>query len=121
MAIFKVTESLTYAEEAAADLTTSLNLFAKVDANGKIVLAGSGEKVLGTIFEVPLAAVAPFGPATVQFGGIAKVKAGAAVAAGARVQSDGAGKAITLAAGISAGIALVAANAANEVIPVALC
>jgi hypothetical protein len=116
MAIFKLVEGLTYAVEAGADLSTSLNRFVKINSSNQVVLAGSGDKVLGTLFEV----AALNGPASVQFGGIAKVIAGAAVAAGARVQSDGNGAAITLAAGVSAGMALFAASAAGEVIPVAL-
>jgi len=123
MAIFKMVEGLTYAEEAMADLTAALNLFAKVDENtARIDRARiSGEPVIGTIFEVPLSATTPFGPATVQTGGIAKVKAGAAVRAGFRVQTDASGKAIELAgAGAAAGIALQAAAAADVVIPVRL-
>lgn len=116
MAIFKLVEGLTYAVEAGADLSSSLNRFIKINSSNQAVLAGSGDKVLGTLFEV----AALGGPASIQFGGIAKVVAGAAITAGSRVQSDGNGAAITLAAGVSAGIALFAAAAAGEVIPVAL-
>jgi hypothetical protein len=124
MARFKVDEASTWAEEAGEDLTTSLNLFMKVatgSANEPVIKkAGAGEKVFGTLYEVPLSSSAPFGPATVQFGGVAKVKAGAAVTAGSRVQSDSAGKAVNLTTGISAGLAMVGCSAADVVISVAL-
>lgn len=116
MAIFKLVEGLTYAGEAGADLSTSLNRFVKVNSSKEIVLAGNGDKVLGTIFE----AAASGGPVSVQFGGIAKVIAGAAITAGAQVQSDANGAAITLAAGKAAGISLDGASAAGVVTAVAL-
>lgn len=116
MAKFKMNESFTWAALAAADLSSSLNLFAKIDAAGKIAVAGNGDKVIGSIAEVATAG----NPATVWMGPVVKVKAGAAVAAGARVQSDAAGKAVTLSAGVAAGVALEAAGAANVVIPVAM-
>lgn len=121
MATFKMNESFVYAKEAGADLTASLNRFMTIDASGNIVRQNvSGGQVLGTLFEVPLSATTPYGPATVQFGCIAKVRTGAAIAAGARVQSDGEGRAITLAGGIAAGVALEAATAADQYIPVVL-
>lgn len=116
MSIFKLVEGLTYAVEAGADLSSSLNRFVKINSSNLAVLAGNGDKVLGTLFEVANLG----GPASIQFGGIAKVIAGAQIAAGATVQSDANGAAITLAAGTAAGIALFAAAAAGEVIPVAL-
>lgn len=122
MAIFKVVEGLTYAEEAAADLTTSLNLFAKIDENtGRIDRARiANEPVIGTIFEVPLSSTSPFGPATVQIGGIAKVKAGAAIRAGFRVATDANGKAVEFTAGVAAGVALHAVAAADVLVAVRL-
>lgn len=48
--------------------------------------------------------------------GVILVEAGAAVAAGAEVQSDAAGRAITKAAGVANGIAWDAATAAGELI-----
>lgn len=120
MATMKVHESFLYAAEADADLRTKLNYFCKVSSDGEIALAGANEKVLGTIYEVNLTGTAgQYGPVTVQFGGIAKVVAGAAVAAGAQVSSDTNGKAVT--AGTNAvGVALTAALAENDVIEVAL-
>lgn len=124
MARFKVDEAFTWAEEAGEDLTTSLNLFMKMATGSSnepvIKKAGAGEKVFGTLFEVPLSSSSPYGPATVQFGGVAKVISGAAVTCGSRVQSDSAGKAVNLTTGISAGIALQGCTAADVKISVAL-
>ena len=119
MATMKVDASLTWAEEAGADLTTSLMLLAKMSSAKKIVLAQANEKCLGVIYEVPLAATSPYGPATVQIGGVAKVITGAAVDAGSRVAADSAGKAV---AGTTnpVGVALETSGAAGEVIAVAL-
>lgn len=58
--------------------------------------------------------------AGVNFAGIDVVEAGAAVAAGAEVQCDASGRAITLAAGVGLGRALDAATAAGELIRVKL-
>lgn len=116
MAIFKLVEGLTYAGDAGQDLSTSLNRFVKINSSKQIVLAGNGDAVLGTLFEV----AASLGPASVQFGGIAKVVAGAAITAGARVQSDANGAAITLAAGVSVGMSLDGASGAGVITAVAL-
>jgi hypothetical protein len=58
--------------------------------------------------------------ATVGIFGVSNVMAGAAVAAGANVQSDTSGRAITLAAGANVGVALAAATGAGQLIPVLL-
>jgi hypothetical protein len=124
MARFKVDEAFLWAEEAGEDLTSSLNLFMKMATGASnepvIKKTVAGEKVFGTLFEVPLSASAPYGPATVQFGGVAKVKSGAAVTCGSRVQSDASAKAVNLTTGLSAGIALVGCSAADVLISVAL-
>jgi hypothetical protein len=54
--------------------------------------------------------------ASVNVSGILLVEAGAAIAVEAEVQSDGSGRAITLAAGKSNGFALDAAAAAGDII-----
>lgn len=108
-------EGFSWAAPAAVDLTGKLNLLMVMDSAGNINIAGSGVKVFGSLYEEAKATY----PATVQFAGVAKVISGAAVAAGARVQSDAAGKAITLAAGIHVGIALAASTGSGQVIPVA--
>jgi hypothetical protein len=61
--------------------------------------------------------------ATVAIYGVSNVEAGAAVAAGAQVMSDSVGRGITYVAGtgvLSQGIALRAASAAGQLIPVLL-
>lgn len=115
MAIYKDL-GFTYARNAGADLSGSLNLASHVDTDGDVVLAGAGEHVLGFITE---AAVADK-PATIQFAGIAKAICGATVAAGARVASDGAGKVVTATTGdFEIGTALEGGDA-EEVIPVVM-
>jgi hypothetical protein len=119
MATNKVPESFTYAAEADADLRTKLNYFCKISADGEIALAGANEKVFGTIIEVNLQGSVPYGPVTAQFAGIAKVVAGAAVAAGGEVSSDASGKAVTGGTN-KVGVALTAASADGDVIDVAI-
>lgn len=115
MSIYKDV-GLSYARNAGADLSTSLNLLAHVDTDGDLVLAGAGEHAIGTIIEGAVADK----PATVQFGGIAKLVCGGTVTAGERVASDGAGKGVTATTGdFEVGTALET-GAAEEVIPVAL-
>lgn len=118
MATMKVHESFLYAAEADADLRTHLNKFCKISSDGEIALAGANEKVFGTIYEVNLSGSVPYGPVTVQFGGIAKVVAGGTVAAGDEVSSDADGEAVTGGTN-KVGVALTAGGD-NEVIEVAL-
>lgn len=119
MATMKVNESFLVALDANADLTTSLNLLVKVLADGSVGLGGLNDKVLGSIYEAGLSSSAPFGPVTVQFAGIAKVKAASAIEAGQRVNCAAGGKA---AAGATnpIGIALSTVAANNEMVQVAL-
>lgn len=116
MATWKYVESLSYAAPAAADLTGKLNQCMVVDASGNInVNAVNGGKVIGTLYEEAKINQ----PATVQFGGIVKVRTGAAVAAGVEVQSDGSGKAVTLTGtNKRLGVSLAAATGADQYIPV---
>lgn len=51
---------------------------------------------------------------------VVPVEAGAAIAVGARVESAADGRAVTLATGVPAGVALEAATAAGDIIAVAL-
>lgn len=122
MAHMQVPEAFLYSEEAAADLRTNLHCMAAIEeVTGKIRLASNtGEKPFGAIYEVNLSGSSPYGPVTVQFGGIAKVRAGAAVAIGARLSVDSSGRAVTAGAAAQFGTALSAAGAANEVISVKL-
>ncbi len=116
MAVYKMNEGFSWTAPAAADLTGKLNLFMALAGDGTVNVCGSGIKPFGTLYEEAKITQ----PATIQFMGVAKVISGAAVACGAGVQSDAAGKAITLAAGQRAGMALAASTGANQVIPVAL-
>ncbi|MDO5940635.1 capsid cement protein [Burkholderia cepacia] len=90
--------------------TAALARFRFVSLLGAICAAGA--KALGTAEAT--ADVGEQAPVNVQ--GILLVEAGAAIAAGAEVESDANGKAITKAAGISNGFALDAAAAAGDVI-----
>ena len=119
MATFKVHESLTWACEAGADLTTSLNKLVKLQGDLTLVLAGDSDKALGSIIEVPLAATAPYGPASVQFGGIAKLSASAAIPAGTRVQAAASGQ-IKAGTVNPVGVTLEASTGANQLVAVAL-
>ncbi len=118
---------------AAADLSASQYRFVKVDANGKAALAAAGENAIGVLQDKPVAGQT----ATVRLYGISKVMAGAAIAKGAAVASDANGKAKTavsartdtsdagaandpLIGSYAVGIALQAAAADGEIIPVAL-
>lgn len=114
MAIFKLPEAHTYAALAGADLSSSLNHFVKLNSSGQVVLCGNDEKPLGSLFE----AAALGGAASVQTGGICKVVASAAIAAGARVACAANGEAKTSTGTNPVGIALNAVSAQGEVVSV---
>jgi hypothetical protein len=86
--------------------------FAQADGT----LPAAGEAVAGVSVSTALAT----GDTMVRVGGIARVVAGAAVAAGAVVESAADGKAIPHQNGVPAGVALDAAEQANDVIRVQL-
>jgi hypothetical protein len=117
MATEKYVESLSYARNAGADLSEKLHYLAKIDTDDDVVLAGDGEAVLGVIWE----AAEENDPVTVQFGGIAKVYAGATFNAGVKVASNGSGQAVLASTGEFAfGIALESADAIGQIVSVAL-
>lgn len=119
--------------EASADLSTHRYKLVAVNGSGQVALAGAGDMAIGVLQNKPSAQGRS---ATVRVSGVSKVVAGAAVSAGAQVTSDANGKAVTATAatvdtttssaseGVTAsnviGIALEAAGADGEVIPVAL-
>lgn len=116
MARFKVTESELLAQEAGQDLTTSLNLFVALNDAGNIVRCDQqGMQPLGTLFEVPLSSSTPYGPATVQFGGIAKIVLGGTVRPGMKVMTDANGKAVAFTAGQNVAGVCIEGGVANEV------
>jgi hypothetical protein len=99
---------------AAADLRTKQHYFVNVDSNGKWALSGDGEGGY-SMQDKPNAD--EYGEARVL--GIAKITAGAAIAAGAYVTSDANAKAKTAGGGeIVNGQALQAASADLEVISI---
>lgn len=110
------TEALkTISMQAAADLSALQFTFVTTNNAGKAAAATAGVEVAGVLCNKPVADQA----ATIGVDGIAKVKAGAAVTAGAKVMSDGTGRAITaVATNHVAGIAMESAAAANEIIRV---
>lgn len=107
-----------YTREAAADLSASQHLFVAINSSSQAAVAGAGVAVDGVLQNNP---DAQGKAASIMRDGISKVRAGAAVAAGALVASNASGQAVTAATGnVVAGKALSAAGAANEVISVLL-
>jgi len=103
----------TWAKPAGQDLTGKLWCFAKLDSSGNIVLAGNGDAAVGVIHEEATSG----NPASIQIGCVAKVKLGATLTPGARVQSDGNGNAIAAAGGTTLGCILEGGNS-GEIVPV---
>lgn len=101
---------------ASADLSGSQFLFVKCDGEKAVNLAGAGEAVEGVLQNNPEAGVA----ATVWgIGSVSKVWSGAAVAAGAFVTPNAAGKGVTAASGnYIAGRCITKADNADELITV---
>lgn len=69
---------------AGADLSAKQNHFVKINSAGAAVLAGAGEAAVGVLVNDPTSGQT----ATIQVGGIAKVKAGGTVATGALVAAN---------------------------------
>lgn len=87
--------------------------FIKPDSNGNGIQAVAGDAIIAVSMNDPKS-----GEVLELADGIVMVEAGAAIAAGAAVQSDANGKAITLAAGTKAGVALTAATAASQLVTI---
>jgi hypothetical protein len=103
---------------ASADLQTKQFFFVKVDGSKTVGLAGDGEAVAGVLQNKPDTgqAATVWGP-----GAVTKVVAGAAIAAGANVSSDAAGKGKTSTSGdYIVGHAVDAVSADGEVVTVTL-
>ena len=90
----------------------ALSRFRFVGYGGHV--AGAGKRVLG----VPTTDFSAGEQASVATHGEILVEAGAAVAAGAEVESDASGRAVTKTTGIGFGVARDAATAAGEIIRV---
>lgn len=105
--------------EAGGDLSAAQFTFVLLASDAQVdQVSSAGGDADGVLQNDPSAAGRA---ATVAIGGIVKVKAGAVVAAGAKVQSDATGRAITAATGDHVlGKAVTAAGAADEIISVLL-
>jgi hypothetical protein len=114
-----INDSPTIVGKATAAITGGALLAAKFDANGGIVLAGAGENALGVMLATTPDSVAAGEDVDVQIKDIGLWKTGAAVAAGAELAANAAGKAITaVATNFVLAIALEAATAADQIIKV---
>lgn len=105
--------------EASADLSAFQHHFVEVDSNGQLTISNSaGESVFGVLQNDPGAQGVA---GSVMKTGVSKVVAGAAIAAGALVQTNASGRAITAASGdFVVGRAIDAVGANGEVVSVAL-
>lgn len=113
------TPGFSFSLEASGDLSAAQHHCVDVDSNGQVtVVTGSGDDVAAILQNDPNA---QGNAAALMNGGISKVVAGAAVAAGALVMSSAAGRAITATSGqVVFGRALEAAGGDGETIPVLL-
>lgn len=102
---------------AAADLSASQFRACNVDATGKAALPAAGGRIVGIIQNKPKIAEST----TIMLMGISIVEAGAAIVAGADLQTEATGRMITaVATNQIAAIALEAASAAGVFIAVLL-
>lgn len=118
MAYEQVVEGLEWAQNAGADLTGKLHHIAKLAADGDVEVAtATSDAIIGVIREEAVEGK----PVTIQFAGIAMVKASAAIATGSYVVPAGDGRGAQGGSAVGAiGRALRAAGAANAIIPVML-
>lgn len=84
---------------ANADLSASQFCFVAINSSSRIVLPAAGGDCVGVLQDKPEAAGREAEVAMLNGSGRVKVIAGATVAAGAKVQADAAGHAITAASG----------------------
>ena len=83
---------------ASADLSAKQFLFGTIDGHGQVAVTGAAAAADGVIGDKPAAAGRPCALYTMP-GQVVKVMCGAAVANGALLEADAAGKAVTQAAG----------------------
>ncbi len=114
---YNALECITF--ESSGDLSTSQYLFVDLNSSAQIAVETSaGANVIGVLQDKP---AAQGRAAAVAISGVSLVVAGAAFDAGAKITVDTAGKAQTATTGnFIHGIALKAAGAANDVVPVLL-
>jgi len=95
MAVMQSRDTRTF--EAGEDLSSAQFKFVTLESDGQVDLAdAAGERAIGVLLNKPDAAGKA---ATVAITGKVMVEAGATVAAGAQLQTNAAGEAITAAAG----------------------
>lgn len=101
---------------AGADLSSAQFTFVKIDTSGKINTPTNGGDACGVLQDKPKSG----DPGAVCYpGDITKVAVGAAVAAGAYVQTDGTGKAVTCVSGSRIlGVALSAGTNSGDIIDI---
>ena len=104
---------------ASADLSAKQFLFGTIDASGQVAVTGAGVAADGVIGDKPAAAGRPTALYATP-GMVVKVMCGAAVAAGALLEADAAGKAVTQAAGKILAKALAAGSGDGAIIPALL-
>ena len=97
--------------EASGDLSANQFLLHDVDASGQLVLSSAA----GTGYVLQDKPSAQGQAGNIRISNVTKVELGATVAAGAQVESDAAGKAVTLAAGIAVGHLLTGGDAGEVV------
>lgn len=106
-----------YSLPAAADLRTNQYQFIVINGSGLIALCGAGARPRGILDNLPNTnEMARF----FSHHGVAmKIKAGAAIAAYAKIMSDATGRAITgTSTNYGCGVALEAASAAGDIITI---
>ena len=106
---------------AGADLSTKQFTFVKISGTGVISVAAATDVPVGVLLNAPTSGKT----AEVAVSGIVKLKASAAITAGALVGTTSTGTAVALTAGTDTtkyvlGQALTAAGAANDIITVAV-
>lgn len=104
---------------ASADLSAKQFLFGVIDTNGQVAVVGAGLAADGVIADKPAAQGRPCALYATP-GMVVKVMCGAAVANGALLEADNAGKAVTQAAGKILAKALAAGAGAGSIIPALL-
>ncbi|MCX6632310.1 MAG: hypothetical protein NTW28_32265 [Candidatus Solibacter sp.] len=104
---------------ASGDLSAKQFYFGTINASGQVAVTGAAAAADGVIADKPAAADRPCSLYTTP-GQVVKVMCGAAVANGALLEADAAGKAVTQAAGKILAKALAAGSGDGAIIPALL-
>lgn len=121
MAVEYVDTQSIFTVAAGADLSAKQYTFVKMSGTGVVSAAAATDVVIGVLQNTPTSGQA----AEVAVSGITKLKASAAIAAGALVGTTSTGLAVAVVAGTDTtkyvfGQAITAAGAANDIITVAV-